>query len=89
MNAWEILDRANRHRLATEAAIAPLSEALDALVGNRADAGLMHVPGDGWCVLLDTSDNNAALIPVGKIDFTLLFGLDAPAAIEYLLARVI
>jgi hypothetical protein len=82
MNAWEMLDLAERHRQRCQNAIAPLRSALVVLLESDS-VDVFYQPGDGWCILFGDDEN----APVGSIDFTLLFEMSRDNAIAYLKGR--
>lgn len=84
MNAWEILDRAERNRLAMEKALTPLRDKLRATLGDK-NVDVIFQPGDGWCISFE--DGDAYNVPVNSVDFTLLLRMNQADALDYLFKR--
>lgn len=84
MNAWELLDRAERNRLAMDKALNPLRSALAVTLGDR-NADVIYQPGDGWCISFE--EGGAYNVPVNSVDFTLLLRMNQADALDYLFER--
>jgi len=82
MNLRKCIENAEKHRLAMEKAIGPLNDKL-AEFFDDCNSVVFYQSGDGWCLLFDHDRN----VPVGEIDFNLLFSLNRNDAIKYLRER--